>query len=60
MDPNETLRRIREYTGNPNYPVAIDEAWDNLIELVDALDQWITRGGFLPSEWMSLDYEDDL
>lgn len=51
MDPNEALRRIREYTETPTYPVAIDTAWDDLTELVEALDGWLSGGGFLPTAW---------
>ena len=43
MDPNEALNRIREEL----------ELSDNdvLVEVFNALDNWLTRGGFLPTEW---------
>lgn len=53
MDPNATLARIRELT-------AIVEAEEGdvgpymtaeLAELVTALDEWPSRGGFLPRDW---------
>ncbi len=51
MDPNANLaeqRRIRnairigQYTRNDV---------DRLAELIEALDEWISRGGFLPEAW---------
>lgn len=53
MDPNETLRIIREL---------IQEQKDNeyiweLAEHVNALDGWLSRGGWLPEAWAS-DSED--
>lgn len=49
MDPNETLARIRVLC-------TADGAWldpeaSELSELVEVLDEWLTRGGFLPSAW---------
>jgi hypothetical protein len=55
MDPDEALRRIRaaivharaeEYRG-ANYGAHVEE----LMELVSALDEWLTRGGFKPKDW---------
>jgi hypothetical protein len=48
MDPTATLKRIREICEQGN---AIDLA--ELIDLVEALDQWMTRGGFLPTQWQT-------
>lgn len=54
MDVNATLARLRELVKE------IDAAADNehkadiadeFADLIDGLDQWITRGGFLPSAW---------
>jgi hypothetical protein len=44
MDPNETLRQLRE------------KMQGNFIEsetreLFEALDEWLAKGGFLPKEW---------
>lgn len=52
MDPNETLKRLRKLAkriGSMAEPYD-DDALE-LAELVDALDQWITNGGFLPRDW---------
>lgn len=50
MDPNETLRRIRAAIRN-------DETGE-LAELVEALDDWLSGGGFLPSAWGSRPYNE--
>jgi hypothetical protein len=53
MDPDETLKQIR-YSLNilqsADYIIDIDDV-DTLTTLVEALDGWISRGGFLPSDW---------
>jgi len=53
MDPNETLKVLREMVARV---FADDNADDNATELAetfDNLDNWITRGGFLPEGWQS-------
>jgi hypothetical protein len=45
MDPNTNLEQIRALVAERI------EAGDELVELVEALDNWITRGGFLPRDW---------
>ena len=58
MDPNVALDRIREMRaelfseGEPYDP----ETVRTLIEHVDALDSWISKGGFLPDEWKAASY----
>ena len=43
MDPNETLRMLRR---------AIERREIDAIEdLFDALDIWLSSGGFLPDDW---------
>lgn len=51
MDPNATLDEIRRLVpvianGNGNEHDAM-----RLAELIDALDEWITRAGYLPAPW---------
>lgn len=48
MDPNETLRQIREVIADPS-----PSGWDIAATLyrMQQLDKWITNGGFLPSDW---------
>jgi len=48
MDPNITLLRIRELSHRLNR--TYDELTE-LAELVEELDHWMTRGGFLPKAW---------
>lgn len=49
MDPNATLAEIRTLVDAQQAGAAIDGA--RLAELVLALDEWITGGGFLPIAW---------
>lgn len=62
MDPNVTLARIRElvseligveFDPDSNQGGVIDDAAE-LAEQVKALDEWMSRGGFVPREWTSL------
>jgi hypothetical protein len=45
MDPNATLAAIRELLASDT-PDVIE-----LAELMEALDMWLSRGGFLPTDW---------
>jgi hypothetical protein len=49
MDVNATLARIRELS-SPLAVLDADEAAE-LAELIHALDEWISTGGFLPAAW---------
>jgi hypothetical protein len=51
MDPSETLQEIRELllahrTGN-GYKGTLEE----VAERVEALDDWLSKGGYPPDEW---------
>jgi hypothetical protein len=55
MDPNANLEELRRHaeavlTDKPNM---LDYQWraQRMAELVQALDGWISKGGFLPSDW---------
>lgn len=50
MDPEEALRQIRELA-NPDNCFDARDCYLELAELVRGLDEWITRGGFLPADW---------
>ncbi len=56
MDPNTNLKeqldlaRLIVYTHDKGYKVP-HETSDRLAELVIALDEWISNGGFLPERW---------
>lgn len=56
MDPNATLasirETIREIDTRSRDGEEIGAHWTYaLIEAVEALDTWITRGGFPPADW---------
>ena len=46
MDPDKTLSEIREIIDTP-----VDPDYNRLVDLVDALDQWLFAGGYLPHDW---------
>lgn len=52
MDPNTALTDIRQLVKQYNS----DGDWhqldaDLLVDRIEALDKWITNGGFLPDDW---------
>lgn len=49
MDPNANLAELRELASAQLNGGQTDP--DRMAELVEALDEWITRGGFLPADW---------
>lgn len=54
MDPNAALKEIRELVqkldrDEDQFSHNLDAM--RLCELVDGLDQWMTRGGFPPGDW---------
>lgn len=49
MDPNETLRRLRAL--NETYAKGGEVDAEEVLELFEALDLWISTGGFLPESW---------
>ena len=49
MDPNQTLKMIREMINAHEHGEPFDV--DDFVEVVAALDSWITRGGLLPRSW---------
>lgn len=62
MDPNEALKRAREaarildndrcVSRKAREELAVElDAMTDLAEAFDALDQWISKGGFLPDAW---------
>lgn len=50
MDPNEALKQAREAVARLKRGNEIDDAID-LAEAFEALDMWLTNGGFLPEAW---------
>ena len=54
MDPNATLKDLRaalhDYDEAIRKSVA-DEAVDRALDAIRALDEWLSKGGFLPEDW---------
>lgn len=53
MDPDSTLASIRELIQAAKTDDAVyhEEAW-YFFDLVEQLDEWIQRGGMLPTNWL--------
>lgn len=52
VDPNESLLKIRSLIAHVNANGHFDGyEGDDLIELVTGLDEWLSKGGFLPAAW---------
>jgi hypothetical protein len=50
MDPDALLDRLFTAVGNWNLHRSSD--WgDEMAECIESLDEWISRGGFLPTAW---------
>lgn len=50
MDPNATLAEIRELIETEN-TLKDGQYTDDIIERFEALDEWLSKGGFLPADW---------
>lgn len=51
MDPNATLERLREIVQWWNEGDADASDLETAVELVESLDQWLSKGGYLPADW---------
>lgn len=55
MDPNEALRLAREAAGELRQADDDDTLEGSqvgqLVEAFEALDEWLSRDGFLPDDW---------
>lgn len=50
MDPNATLAQLRE--GINALDKRVDRyVLDRAVEMFQALDEWLSKGGFLPDDW---------
>lgn len=47
MDPNTALARLRELIGGKRNVVGSAE----VVETFQGLDEWLSKGGFLPQDW---------
>jgi hypothetical protein len=57
VDPDEALKKVREAL---KYYRAMkaernDEPGDDIADAFEALDQWLSKGGFLPDDWRRKD-----
>lgn len=54
MDPNETLKEMRRLS---NLIDQTEDEWlrgqyaEELCWAVDSMDEWLSKGGFLPTAW---------
>ena len=56
MDPNAALKSARECMSTAcmtDDDEIKEEALTNMMGAFDALDGWLSRGGFLPADWMT-------
>lgn len=54
MDPNQTLNDARDACKHWTHGERGDHdlvAFDELVSAFEALDEWLSRGGFLPDAW---------
>lgn len=56
MDPNVTLKELRAYVRDLTQAEDEDKPIEphkvaRLVELVFAMDDWMSHGGFLPEAW---------
>lgn len=49
MDPNATLARLRELAADGTHLTMTET--EEMAELFEALDAWMSKGGFMPSDW---------
>lgn len=51
MDPNVALREIRLLIRQHRLIGLNDNGFGQLVDRFEALDGWLSKGGFLPDEW---------
>lgn len=52
MDPNTTLHEIREILDDCSC-CWDDDTRSRLAEKMTALDSWMSKGGFVPTDWIA-------
>jgi hypothetical protein len=55
MDPNWTLTELRNAIGDYRNAISMSEverAAHILADNLEAMDNWLTKGGFLPADWL--------
>lgn len=53
MDPNVTLAAIRDLVTVSNERALTITESNELCERIEALDEWLSKGGFSPEPWRS-------
>lgn len=57
MDPDACLKEIREILrSRPKDSDEYTSLMDRLVELVHALDEWLSNGGYMPESWQKSDH----
>ena len=52
MDPTANLEEIRKLAAIQVHGVGlVEEQFMRLVDLIEALDGWLSKGGFLPVQW---------
>jgi hypothetical protein len=52
MDPDQTLRDLRDEIATIKAKADdVDVETEQFVELFDALDEWLSKEGFLPGDW---------
>ena len=51
MDPNETLDAIRRVIKRINEGESQSDDFEGICDLFEAFDEWMSKGGFLPTDW---------
>lgn len=57
MDPNEALERLRRAVAELKteaqwrHEAALGDVVTEMVEKFEALDEWLSKGGFLPTAW---------
>ena len=50
MDPNAALAELRKFIDMSGIDISIGDVIE-ILDLIEALDEWLTKGGCLPKEW---------
>lgn len=58
MDPDECLAQLRSQSADiqrqidrGEFDYDTEKTVSRLLDLIDSLDGWLTKGGFLPNQW---------
>lgn len=54
MDPTEALKDVRSLSERVRTTEQVSDNVGMLIDTVEGLDEWISKGGFLPDQWRNV------